>query len=319
MRALVTGANGFLGSHMCERLLAGGHTVRAMVRRTSDLRWIRDTGVELAYADLADSAALARAVAGIDRVFHAAAAVRPRDPRDYERVNAEGTRAMAEACAGAGVSRLVFFSSVAAAGPARSPGRPMTEADAVRPVSAYGRGKLAAERVLIELKDRVRSVVLRFPAVYGPRDRDGLVLLRSLKRGVRPVLGGTFSVVYVSDAVRAAELAAGADVGSGSVYYISDGECYSYDEMAGIAEGLIGTKTLRVRVPGWALGAAARVSEWLSREGSILNRDKARELVQDCWACDTTRAREELGFEPEYRLDRGLAETVRWYQERNWL
>ncbi len=319
MHALVTGANGFIGSHLCEHLLEAGYRVRAMVRRTSDLRWIEELDLEMVHADIRDPASLAQAVAGVDRVFHTAATVRPRDPADYGRVNYEGTKSVVTACVAAGVKRLVFFSSAAAGGPARGPDAPQQEAAPAQPVSDYGRGKLMAERAVQERKDELHSVILRLPAVYGPRDRDGLVLFQNLKRGLRPVFGGTFSVVYVKDAVSAAACAAEADVASGSVYYVSDGGSYDYDEMAGIAEGLIGKKTMRVRIPGWGIKAAARVNEWLSRGGAILNRDKARELVQECWVCDTTRAEEELGYKPQYRLDRGLAETIRWYQERKWL
>ncbi len=319
MKTLVTGANGFIGSHLCELLKKRGHGVRGLVRKTSDLTWIGDLDIELAYGDLRDRESLVTAATGMDWVFHTAATVRPKDRVDFERVNYEGTKVLAEVCAETGVKRFVLFSSAAAAGPATSPDRPKAETDRAEPVSYYGRGKLKAEQAVVELKDRLHSVILRFPAVYGPRDRDSLVLLRNLKRGIRPVLGGTFSVVYVKDAVRAALLAAECDVSSGSVYFISDGCWYDYDGMSRVAAKLLGRKTVRVRMPGWAVKAAGRVSEWFSREGSIFNRDKAEELVQECWVCDTSKAQEELGFEPEYLLEKGLGEAIRWYQERNWL
>lgn len=319
MRALVTGANGFIGSHMCELLKARGHAVRGLVRRTSDLTWIQDLGIELAYGDIREQESLASAVAGVDWVFHTAAAVRPKDARDYERVNCDGTQALAGESEKAGVKRFVLFSSVAAGGPAESPEAPRRESDAPLPMSRYGRGKLRAELAVIEMKDKLHSVVLRFPAVYGPRDRDSLLLLRSLKRGFAPVFGRTFSAVHVADAVKAALLAVEADVASGSVYYVSDGRCYCQDEMLEIAERQLGRRALRIRIPAWALRFAGRVSEWLSCEGSIFNRDKARELVQECWVCGADKARAELGFEPQYGLEAGLAETVEWYKERKWL
>ncbi len=304
---------------MCELLRSRGHRVRALVRRTSDLTWIEDLGLELVYGDLRDRGSLDAAAQGMEWVFHTAATVRPRDPADYEQVNYEGARMMAEACAAAGVNRFVLFSSVAAGGPAVNPDRPRTERDEPRPVSRYGRGKLKAEQALLELADRLRSVILRFPAVYGPRDKDSLVLLRNLKRGVATVLKGTFSVIHVFDAVRAALLAAERDVASGSVYFVSDGCVHTYDEMVGIVGKLLDRRSVKVRVPRWALKPAGRVSEWFSREGSIFNRDKAEELSQDCWVCSPGKAQAELGFEPEYELARGMSETIRLYQEREWL
>lgn len=319
MRALVTGANGFIGSHLCDRLLAEGHAVRGMVRETSDLTWIEGTGVELCRGELRDPDSLAAAVRGREWVFHAAADVRPRDPEDFERVNYEGTRDLAEACCRAGVSRFVLLSSAAAGGPARSADQPRTESDGAQPVSRYGRGKLRAEAALQERRDRLHSVVLRLPAVYGPRDRNSLVLLRGLGLGVRPVLPGTFSAVHVSDAVRAALLAATGDVPSGSVYFISDGGCHDHRELGRLVGELLGRRGIGVPVPKWALRAGARVSEWFRREGAIFNRDKARELVQESWVCSPARAESELGFRPEYDLERGMRMTIDWYRERNWL
>ena len=319
MKALVTGANGFIGSHLCERLKAQGHTVRGMVRRTSDLTWIQNLGLELVYGDVRDAESLRAAVADMDTVFHVGATVRARDPLDFERVNCEGTRLITEACVTAGVKRFVLFSSAAAAGPASGPDQPKTESHEPQPVSLYGKGKLGAERALQQMKDRLHSVILRFPAVYGPRDRDTVMLLRWVKRGLLPVFGGTFSTVYVADAARAASLAAERDVESGSVYYVADGNCYTYGDMAGIAERTLGRRPLRLRLPRWLLGAAGWFSEKVSREGAIFNRDKARELAQHCWVCSIDKARAELGFVPEYDLERGMRETIRWYQEMKWL
>jgi nucleoside-diphosphate-sugar epimerase len=319
MRALVTGANGFIGSHLCEHLVKTGGTVRAMVRKSSNLQWIESLNLELVYADLRDEESVREAVKGCDRVFHLGATVRAKDPAEFERVNAQGTRTLAEACVDAGVARFVLFSSLSAAGPAEGAARPLTEKQECRPVSDYGRAKLAAEQVVQGLSGRLHSVILRFPAVYGPRDRDGLVLWRCLSTGVMPLFGGSFSLIYVADAVRAALLAAERTVESGSVYFVSDGNCYTVSDVAAVAEQLLGKRAWKVRLPSWLLCGAAAVSEWLNREGTIFNRDKARELVQSCWVCSLERARAELGFEPEYDLERGLAMTLDWYRESGWL
>lgn len=319
MKALVTGANGFIGSHLCELLAREGHSVRGLVRRTSDLAWLSGVPVELVCGDIREPETLAAAVAGMDWVFHTAAVLRPRRMGDFDRVNCAGTRALAQAAADARVKRFVLFSSAAAGGPAVSPERPMDERTTAAPVSLYGKAKLRAEQALLELRGRLGSVILRFPAVYGPRDRDVLKMLRSISRGFLPVLGGTFSVVHVADAARAALLAAERPVESGAVYYITDGGCHDYAEMARVAERLLGRKPLRVRVPRWLLHTAGWASENLTRHGSVFNRDKALELSQECWVCSSEKARAELGFEPAHDLERGMDETFRWYREVKWL
>lgn len=319
MNALVTGANGFIGSHLCELLARAGHKVRALVRRTSNLEWISALGLELAYGDLREPGSLVDAARGMEWVFHTAAVLRPRGMSEFTDVNCGGTRALAEAAVAAGVKRFVFFSSAAAAGPAAGPKQPRAERDAAAPVSLYGAGKLEAEDAVQELRGRLHSVILRFPAVYGPRDRDVLLFLKCIRRGIMPDLGGTFSAVYVGDVARAALLAAERPVASGSVYYITDGRCYSYADMAGVGARLIGHRPVRVRIPRWALRAAGWTSERLLRMGPVFSRDKATELTQECWACSSDKARAELGFEAEYSLERGMGEAFRWYRQMEWL
>ncbi len=320
MNALVTGANGFIGSHLCEHLLRLGFSVRGMVRRTSNLQWLASVAqarFELVYGDLRDSESLRRAVADVEKVFHLGANVR--DAREFESVNLNGTRLLAEAALKAGVKRFVLFSSAAAGGPARCRAEPRCEAHPPQPVSRYGQGKLAAEAAIQELRDRLSSVILRLPAVYGPRDRDLVTLLRWARRGVVPVLGGTFSVIHVSDAVRAAALAAERAVRSGSVYYVTDGRCYTFEDLARVVGSAFSRRPLLVRVPRWFVYAAAWLSERFARHGSIFNPDKARELTQECWVANPDKARAELGFVPEYDLTTGLLQTIRWYEEMNWL
>ncbi|MEO0077954.1 MAG: NAD(P)-dependent oxidoreductase [candidate division WOR-3 bacterium] len=319
MKALVTGANGFIGSHLCEYLIELGHSVRGMVRRTSNLRWLAQvlSRMDLVYGDLRDSDSLRRAVDGIEVVFHLGANVR--DTRDFEEVNCNGTRLLAQACVDAQVRRFVLFSSAAAGGPALSPEEPRCEAHPPEPVSRYGRGKLAAENAVLALSHQLCSVILRLPAVYGPRDQDLITLLRWARRGFVPVFGGTFSTIYVGDAVRAAVLAAERNVPSGAVYYVTDGQCYTFNDMAGVLASVFGRRPILVRLPRWFVHAAAWLSEKTARNGSIFNPDKARELTQQCWVASSDKARTELGFVPEYDLKTGMCKTIQWYEEMNWL
>ncbi|MEO0085664.1 MAG: NAD-dependent epimerase/dehydratase family protein [candidate division WOR-3 bacterium] len=319
MKALVTGASGFIGSHLCDLLLEQGYSVRAMVRRTSNRRWLDGRPLELVTGDLSDSDSLARACAGMELVFHAGAAVMPKDKSEFERVNHEGTRSLAQAAEQAGVRRLVMFSSIAAVGPAAALDQPLTEGCAPRPVSRYGRGKLKAEQALTALKDRLHSVILRLPVVYGPRDREVLLLWKQVAKGFLAVPECVSSLVYVADATRAALLAAEAEVASASVYFVSDGSCHTCDELCRAAERVLDRKVRRVKVPRWLVRLAGRLNEWLSREGSMLNSDKARELACPYWVCSPGRAKVELGFEPEFELERGLRLTLDWYRQEGWL
>lgn len=318
MKALVTGANGFIGSHLCAALLKRGYEVRGLVRKTSNLKWLEGLELELVYGSLEDEESLSRAVEGVEVVFHTAAVVRARQKADFVRVNYEGTERLVRVAVAAGVKRFVLFSSVAAAGPVQV-GRSLSDKEVPTPVSFYGQAKLAAERAVLKYKESLHLVILRFPAVYGPRDRDGLLMWRMFSRGVAPIMGGTFSLVYVEDAVRAAILAGEKSCPSGSVFFISDGNCYSYYELSRVWQEITGKRVLCFRVPKALAFFAASLNQWLNREGAIFNPDKVRELCQECWVCTDPRTETELGFKPEFDLRKGAERTLQWYKEKGWL
>src|SRR5581483_8675949 len=201
-RALVTGASGFIGRHLAEHLLREGVRVRVLVR---DARRWRGPRTEMAVGDLADRAALRNAVRGVDRVYHVAGLTKARREADYFTVNHLGTVHLLQACleVNPALRRFVLVSSQAAAGPVWA-GRPVTEHDPPRPVSAYGWSKLRAEQAALACSPLLPITIVRPPVVYGPRDRDTLLVFRAARFGLVPRLGplACLSIVHVDDLVR---------------------------------------------------------------------------------------------------------------------
>ncbi|MRR08798.1 NAD-dependent epimerase/dehydratase family protein, partial [bacterium] len=171
---LVTGAAGFIGSHLVEDLLRRGHRVRCLVRKTSDLRWLAGPDIDLRYGSLDDLESLQAASRDVDYLYHLAGAVKARDPREFRRHNTEGALNLARAALAAAprLKRFLFASSQAAAGPAACLDRPVCEVDGCRPVSDYGKSKLLAERRLMELSPQLPLTIVRPSSVYGPRDTE---------------------------------------------------------------------------------------------------------------------------------------------------
>ncbi|MFZ5470476.1 MAG: NAD-dependent epimerase/dehydratase family protein [Myxococcota bacterium] len=330
MHVLVTGASGFVGGNLVKRLVARGHTVTAMVRRTSNRKALEQIpGLRFAIGDLHTGEGLREAVEEIDCVQHVAGVLKARTPEDFHRGNVEGTRFVCQAIAEQKKPvRLVYCSSLAAAGPTIV-GRPRSEVDAPAPVSSYGRSKLGAEMVVRQFADRIPAVILRPPIVYGPGDRDNIPsFLPMAKLGifVKPSFGPkAYSVVHVEDLCDA--LIAAGEKGktlvptdsTAGVYFVSDGKEYSWSEFCDTLARSMGRERSRtIPLPNAATYAVGLASEVIARVRggvSIMNLDKAREMREQAWTCTNERARSEIAFDPAYTLQSGMAHTIAWYRQ----
>jgi nucleoside-diphosphate-sugar epimerase len=309
-----------------EELLSAGHEVRALVRETSDCRWIQGLPVERCCGDVAEPASLRSAVEGQDWIFHVAGVTKAQGFGAYLLANAEGTRHLLEACVSASPppSRVVVVSSLAAWGPC-SPDHPRDESEACSPVSHYGKSKALAERIAGTYADRLPIVVLRPTAVYGPRDRDVLEIFRLVRRGWFLSVGAGerhICMLHVRDLAAAGLLAARAPVPSGATYALSDGENRTWSDVVGVLERIMGVKARTIRIPvsvAWAVAAASEGFSAIRGVPPLLNRQKVREMTQSGWTCDIGRAVAELQFQPRVPLEQGLEETYRWYRDAGWM
>lgn len=327
--AVVTGATGFVGSHLVEALCARGMPARAIVRASSDTHWI-PAGVDRATASLDDTVSLGRAMRGASIVFHLAAVTSAARISEYERTNVEGTRRVLEAVAAhAPTARVVLCSSLAAVGPARG-GSLLMEDDRPRPVSPYGYSKLAGERVAEAFASEhgLEIAIVRPAAVYGPRDRDILAAFRLASRGIALRVAPAeqrLAMIHVRDLARALVLAAErACVHGGRTrsYHLSDGQAPTLAEVNTAIAAAVGRRVFTVPLPRAAAYGVAAIGSALSRvrqSKPLLTRGRIDELAADSWACDISRARGELGFEPSIALEEGLKETRAWYRAQGWL
>lgn len=325
MRALVTGASGFIGSNLVDRLLAEGVSVKCLVRSRSNLTWLKDLPVTLVPGDFLDPAALSRAVADTDLVFHVAGATRAPRRAAYFRGNFETTRNLLRACEKHGPKgqKFVFISSLAAAGP--SSGFPLTEDLDPQPVSAYGESKLWAERAVLEFSQQRPATIIRPPAVYGPRDRDTFLILKSIQRGLHVIPGRDaqkVSLVHVHDLVTGILLAALSEKSHGRVYYICGDGHHDWRTIGDYLGRVLGKRFWTLHIPWWLVRMAAlggSIASQFTPTPTLLNLDKLRDIRQSQWLCSNARAKAEIGFQPAMDLLTGLADAAAWYQKAGWL
>lgn len=334
MRALVTGASGFIGSTLIEELGTLGFEVDALMRKSSsdaNLRGLRYRRVD---GDLGDEESLRQAVRDVDYVFHLAGLTAARTRAEYFEHNAGGTARLARIVAEErpGLSRFVYVSSLSASGPARAMDRPLTELESEQPVSAYGESKLAGEKALLQFKECYPVSIVRPPMVYGPRDRGVFVLVQSVARNLMPVLRGAsesgdkyYSIIHVRDLVRGIVQSAVAPVSrvpSGEIFFLTGDQNPTYQEILTTIAEALGRDPLRIRVPRFAVTALATALSavgTLTRRTFPLNLDKLNEIRSDYWLCSNEKAKAMLGFVPEFDLASGMMHSIEWYRKQRWI
>jgi nucleoside-diphosphate-sugar epimerase len=289
----VTGATGFIGRRLCDRLVADGHRVRALVRRDQPSR----PGIQWIAGALEDRRSLAALVAGAHAVIHCAGAVRGAGPRDFQGPNVTGTRRLLDAIAAApGPIRLLHVSSLAAREPA---------------LSSYAASKHQGE--IAVMAAGLAAAVLRPPAVFGPGDRELQPLLDGLYRGrgIIPGHAGRFALIYVDDLVRAMLAWLAQPRADGACYEVHDGKRDGYDwaEVIAAIARVRGGPVAVIRVPRALLGlvaAVAMTAQRLAGRAPMLTPGKVRELFHADWTCSNQAFSARTGWHPEVDLDTGL-------------
>jgi dihydroflavonol-4-reductase len=322
MRALVTGATGFVGSHLVETLVKAGVEVTALARSPKKALALGAQRVRVLSGHLHLNDALEQAVQNQDVVYHVAGVVAARNEAEFLRANREGTRNLVAAAESRGSLRFIFVSSLAAGGPAPR-GSPLRGNEAPHPVTAYGRSKLEAEQVV--KASRLSWSIVRPPIVYGPRDREILKLFKIARLGIGPIFGsGTqeLSAIHAAD-LAAALLAVGErDNAVGRIYNACHPEVFTSAAFSRAIASAMGCSVRTVRIPpalGRAMLTLTETSCRLTGRATILTTDKANEFFQPAWTGDPTPLIQDCDWHPVYDLRQGLAETYQWYRKAGWL
>ncbi len=324
MRCLITGANGFLGSHLAKALSARGDTVRCLVREGSDASALANLPVERAAGDVTRPETLNDAMKGIDTVFHLAGIRRAAGRQAFIDANAEGTRHVAEAMVKAGARRLVFCGSLAASGPSTAL-RPRLEQDPFCPEEPYGESKALGEQIAFSYGDRLEVTSIRPSRILGPLDHENLTFFRLAKRGVILQIGGgprPLSMVDVDDVVAQLLLQAGAREAVGEAFFSSSDETISLEGVMELAAKAFGVRARSIYLPPWALGALGETTDVVTKVTGTklpLNRKLARQLLAPGWTCSIGKAKRMLGYRPVRTIAESIERSAESYVQAGWL
>lgn len=339
MKILITGASGFIGSFVVEEALKRGFETWAAIRKSSSKAFLRDERIHFIELDFSSQAQLESQLKDhqFDYVVHAAGATKCLHKEDFFRINTEGTQHLVNALMALKIPLkcFVYISSLSIMGAIHEqlPYEDIRESDEAQPNTAYGKSKLAAEEWLSQLPLSLEGaggrsfpyIILRPTGVYGPRERDYFLQIQSIKNHVDFAVGyqqQDITFIYVTDVVQAIFLAL--EKGKiGRKYFLSDGEVYQSATFSNLVHEALGRPWwIRITAPIWLLRIITMIGDWwgkMTGKMSALNNDKFNILRQRNWRCDITPAREELGFEPQIKLEEGVRRCIQWYQENKWL
>lgn len=331
MKILITGASGFIGSFIVEEALNRNMEVWAAVRKTTNRCYLKDSRIHFIELDLSSEEKLEKELCGhdFDYIVHAAGVTKALRAETFYRVNTEGTKHLVQAILNLKmpVRRFVYMSSLSVFGAMKEhqPYQEIEETDSPQPNTNYGRSKLAAECFLDSLGNRLPYVILRPTGVYGPREKDYYLMMKSIREHVDFAVGfkrQDITFIYVSDVVQAVFLAL--DHGkTGRKYFLSDGNVYNSRDFSDYIHQDLGNKWwIRITAPVWLLHIVTFFGEYMGRitgQLSALNHDKYPILKQRNWRCDIRPAVQELGFEPHVQLREGTRRAIEWYKKNGWL
>ena len=316
--AILTGATGFLGSHIADKLLAEGYHVRATVRKSSNLQWVENKGIEL--VELSINGSVKELIEFIDDasiIIHCAGLISSDSITDYITTNTESTASLLKAARNCqSVESFTLISSVAAVGPS-TPGNPITDNTKPNPISPYGNSKLAAEELLQDQTLPFRTCALRPPALYGPRDRSFLPFFKLGQKGWAVKVGNIqeLSMVHGVDAASAAVLLATNENARGC-YLIDSNNCFSFRDIADAISDIFDKKIKLIPVPVWLMRSVAFIlGEERASKVSILSKYRLLDVKQSAWCCKSNRLRDELGFQVSRTLAQGYADTLKYYKK----
>jgi len=327
MKVLLTGATGFVGSHVLDLLCAKGIPTVLWLRPESNKRFIDQhlQQVEVRLGSINDSTSLDKAMRDVTHVIHAAGCVKALQIEEFYQVNQFGAQAILQAInrQQGRIQRLVHISSLAAGGPAKSD-HPAAEDDPPRPVSEYGKSKLAGEEEVKKLCG-APYVILRPPSVYGPRDSEFLRLFKAVKLHLLPLLSGggqELSFAFVKDLAEVIVACLDHPAVASRTYYVAGSEVVTSRALAEKVAALMKVWTMPLPLPAAALWPLCCFQEAVSHligSANVLNRQKYPELSAAGWVCNPARLTKETGLTCATPLAKGLKETLAWYEEQGWL
>ncbi len=318
MRVLLTGATGFVGSHIVEELISDNHTIIALARKSSNLKWIKDYPVQYEYCSLNDEEQLSELLSTVDAVIHCAGVVRALNWDGYYNTNVTGTKNIVQAAIKnkSNIKKFIYISSQAAMGPSTTE-QPKLLTEKENPVSYYGKSKFLAEQEVKKLEGLVPYTIIRPASVYGPRDKDIFIFFNLVKHHLKPNTHAKrfIQLVFVKDIAKVISVTLNNEKTNNKTYYLCDGNIYTWKDVATTIAKANNIKTIPIILFDFIFKTVASFYEIVAKvtkKPQVLSKEKIVEMLQTYWTADNSNIIKDTDFEFT-KLENGAKITYNWY------
>ncbi len=323
MKIFLTGASGFLGSHIAEALAHRGDKILAIIRKTSQIHHLKSLNLEYIEGSISDIQRLKKHLEKCDVVIHSAGLIKALSEKEFFEVNGVGTERLVEAilqCKNK-PKKLVYISTIAVHNPSIDGHDFSLPSSGCHPLTDYGKSKLAGEKALQKLHGKLQTCILRPPVLYGPRDKEFLTFFKAVDWGIAPLYGSgknRISLCYATDVAQAVIALLKTRLSSDEIFCLDDGVVYDWNQIIQTVSEVMKKKVLSLQIPPLLFQVAAGLSELaskLSGRALIFNRDKVLEMSQPNWVCGYQKLHQKTGWKPKVKLKEGALKTLRFYQK----
>jgi len=321
-KIVITGANGFIGSHLAEYMSSKGFSVHCIVRETSNLRWLENKGFIFHKCGLTNVDDLKYAFKDAKYIFHLAGTVSALKYEDYIYGNVELTKNVLEAANSLEKKpeKILITSSLAVAGPTTKD-KPLKESDGFNAIVQYGKAKVEQEKLCAEYFDDLNITIARPSPITGTRETEMFEFIKSINNGIFPKVGFNekyVNIIDISDLLDAFYKMVKSEKTSGKAYFLCSEKAYSWSEIAAISAKLLKKKPFTLALPHFIICIAGFFSGLYGKiiaKPQTFDYEKAKEGVQEAWLGSVEKAKKDFGFQQKTTLIEGLKEAIDWYKD----
>lgn len=323
-KIVITGANGFIGSHLAEYMQKQGYDVHCIVRKSSNLQWIENKGFTMHTCGLTNVGALEKAFENADYIFHLAGTVAALQYEDYIYGNVTLTKNVLEASLKVKPKKILITSSLAVSG-STTKDAPLKESAGFNPLVAYGKAKVEQEKLCAEYFDRLNITIARPSPITGEREVEMYAFIKSINMRIFPKVGfgkKYVNIIHITDLLDSFHKMILTEKTNGQAYFLCSEQAYSWSQIAAIIGKLLNKKYFTLTLPHLIVliaGFFAGLFGKIIGKAQTFDLDKAKEGIEEAWLGDMTKAKQDFGFEQKVSLIEGLKIAIDWYKKEAWL